>query len=180
MRLSYTLLYLWDRGLVDDAVSTYFHLDKETTPQMEAGKKLHEEIAEHVTMYNTFPDWFANHELKMPETEKEVIVEYNEMFDLKCYMDLYDSVTNTLFEYKSGVSDSLSWARTWQIPIYFLIAELANIKVDSAYLIHHDQYKKETDWCVVHNNKTKRDMARNIIDSLGPDIYYYFEKEGLL
>lgn len=180
IRLSHTLLSLWERGDVDGAVATYFHLDRPTTTAMDDGKEIHEQIAEHVQTYNTFPEWFFNHPLKIPETEKEVVVSYNELFDLKGYFDCYESTDEILFEYKTGVQDSLTWARSYQIPLYFLIAELAGIPIKTAYLIHHNQHTKTTDFVIVHNTPDKVEKARNFIDSLGPDIYNYFEQEGLL
>lgn len=171
---------LWERGMVDDAVSAYFHMDKTTTKQMEDGKKLHELIATHIQAYNSFPDFFFKYPLKIPEVEKEVVVSYNELFDLKAFFDCYDGTQELLFEYKTGVQDSLTWARTYQIPLYFLIAELAGIKVSSAFLVRHNQYKKETDFVIVHNTPDKVEMARNYVDSIGPEIYAYFKQEGFI
>ena len=180
IRLSHTLLSLWERGDYNAAVETYFHLDREITPQMKDGRRIHEEIADHIQKYNIFPEWFFDHRLHVPEVEKELVVPYNEWFDLKCFIDCYDSVPQDIFEYKTGVSDSLTWARTYQLPLYFLISELAGMHVNRGFLIHHNQYKKETDFVIVHNTEGKRDKARNFIDSVGPEIYTFFEKEGLV
>jgi hypothetical protein len=178
IRLSYSLLSLWERGDIEGAIDTYFHLDKKGTEAMENGKRVHKEIEEHIKTYNTFPEWFFDYPLTLPETEKEVVVSYNEMFDLKGVFDCLDPVEKTLFEFKTGNSDSLEWARTWQLPIYFLIAELGKIDIDKAILIRNNG--KESDFVVVHNSKRLRDKARNIVDSLGPEIYEYFTKEGLI
>jgi hypothetical protein len=176
IRLSYSLLSCWERNDVDGAVATYFHMDRPSNPAMENGKKVHQELAEYIDKHNSFPDWFFKYELTLPQTEKEVIVSYNEMFDIKGVFDCYDS--GTLFEFKTGGSDSLEWARTWQLPIYFLIAEIAGIPIDKAILIRNNGI--QSDFCVVHNSKRLRDKASNIIDSLGPDIHNYFTEQGLL
>jgi len=176
MRLSYSLISQWARG--EDVVSTYFHLDTKPTKQMIAGREIHESIAEYIKKNNKFPGWFFDYELRKPEPEKEVVVTYNEMFDLKCIIDLLD--TPLLFEYKTGVADSLEWARTDQIPFYFLACEIAGIPVESAFLIRHNQYNKKSDFTVIHNHKELREHARNVIDSYAPEIYSFFEKEGLL
>lgn len=180
IRLSYTLLSLWDRGDIDQAVKTYFHMDTPTTEAMEDGKRIHEEIAEHIDSEGRFPDWFFGKELIMPETEKEIVVNYNEMFDLKCYIDCVDHGDNTGYEYKTGKSNSLSHLRTWQVPIYFLIAELGGVKLDKMFLIHYNQHEDTRDFAIMHNTPQKREMARNIIDSIGPEIHKYFSDEGLL
>ena len=178
LRLSYSLLNRWGMGDIDGAVQTYFHMDTTPTPQMIEGRKLHEEIAKHIDDNKSFPSWFFDFELKKPETEKEVITSYNEMFDLKCIIDLLD--LPLLFEFKTGVTDSLGWSRTDQIPLYFLICELAGIDVSSAFLIRHNQYAKNSDFCVVHNHIGLRDHARNVCDSIGPEIHTFFTEQGLL
>ena len=178
LRLSHSLIEAWERGNPDDVVTMYFHLEAKTNKAMEDGRRIHEEIAEHVDTYNTFPDWFFDKELRLPETEKEVIVEYNEMFNLKCIIDCLD--IPLLYEFKTGGSESLEWARTNQLPLYFLACEIAKIPVESAYLIHHNQHIKKTDFTIVHNSASLREKARNVIDSTGPEIYEFFSREGLI
>lgn len=173
-------MYLWERGDSDGAVNTYFHLDKPITRQMEEGRKIHEQIEEHIGKYNNFPDWFFSAELLLPEPEKKIIVEYNEQFDISAVFDCLDVGTNILYEYKTGVANSLEHARTYQIPLYFFVAELAKINIEKAYVIRWDQYNKKTDWCVVHNSERLREKGKNLIDSVGPEIYAFFEQEGLI
>lgn len=180
IRLSHSLMYLWERGDVDGAVSTYCRLDRPITRQMKEGREIHQEIEEHIGKYNTFPEWFFDAELKLPQPEREVVVKYNEMFDIKGIFDCMDVSTNTLYEFKTGVSNSLEHARTYQIPLYFFIAELANIDVDKAYVIRWDQYNKKTDWCIVHNSEKLREKGKNLVDSVGPEIYAFFEQEGII
>jgi hypothetical protein len=156
----------------------YFHLDKEPTEAMKDGKLIHEGIADYVKEHKKFPEWFFNYELKNPEPEREVVVSYNELFDLKCIIDLLDGPL--LFEYKTGITDSLAWSRTDQIPLYFLACEIADIDVDTAFLIRHNQYSKKSDFTVVHNSKRLREHARNVIDSIAPEIHSFFLEAGLI
>jgi hypothetical protein len=176
LRLSYSLLSLWERGDIDGAVATYFHLDRPVNKAMVRGREVHREIEEYIQKHRKTPDWFFNWEFDSPEPEKEVVVSYNELFNLKGIFDCLDG--KTLFEFKTGNTDALAWARTWQLPIYFLIAELAEIEIEKALIIRHDF--KESDFAIVHNSQSKRDDARNRIDSLGPEIYDYFIQQGLL
>lgn len=179
LRLSYSLISTWEKGDTKGAVDLYFHVDRKASKQMEDGKEYHKEIAEHINKFNRLPDYMNfNLTFKMPEPEKEVVVEYNELFNLKGVFDCFDNPD--LFEFKTGVSDSLEWARTWQLPFYFLIAEINKTPVERAFLIRHNQYKKETDFAVIHNSQRLRDQARNVVDTVGPDIYTYFTDQGLL
>jgi hypothetical protein len=178
IRLSHTLMSLWERGDYSDAVSTYFHLDRPITQPMRDGRRIHEEIEDHINKTGQFPEWFFNYPLVDPEAEKVVTVSYNELFDVKGLFDCIDG--KTMFEFKTGRSDSLTWARTYQIPLYFLIAELAGIDVDKCFLIRWNQYEKKRDFCIVHNSEAIREKARNFVDSVGPEIHRYFEQEGLI
>ena len=170
------MLTTWDKGDVQGAVDLYFHMDRQPNEAMLRGREVHEKLEKHIKEHKEFPSWFFSYELEDPEPEKEVVVSYNEMFDLKGIFDCLDGTT--LYEFKTGNTDALAWARTWQLPIYFLIAEIADITVDRAIILRSNDIEKDS--VIVHNSSKKREMARNIIDSVGPEIYSYFEREGLL
>ena len=182
IRLSYSLISLWERGDMEGAVSTYFHLDRPVSRQMTEGKEIHEDIAKTIDETGAFPKYLNfDYQLLIPETEKAVTVPYNELCDLKAIFDCY-SIPD-LFEFKTGVSDSLVWSRTFQVPLYFLIAELDGIPEDmmeKAYIIRYNQYNKTSDYTVVHNTKEQRDKARNVVDSVVYPIWKYFSDEGLI
>jgi hypothetical protein len=178
LRLSYSLISAWERGNVQDAVEMYFHVGGKMTPQIQYGIDFHKDMADHITKYNSFPDWFFKGGLKLPQTEKELIVPYNDLFDIKAIFDCYDNPD--LYEFKTGVQDSLEWSRTLQLPMYFLVAEIDKMEIDKAIVIRHNQYKKESDYAITYNTKKLRDKARNAIDSTGPEIYKYFDEQGLL
>ena len=180
LRLSWSLCNLWHRGEIDNAVQAYFHIDRPITRQMKEGKELHDKVGQYIQRHTAFPKWFFDYKLETPESEKEVVVSYNEYFDLKGYFDCYDSTTKTLFEFKTGKTDSLTWSRSWQIPIYFLLGELKGLEIQSAFLIRYNQYIKETDFCIVHNSKELRDSARNFIDSNAVEIREFFLINGLI
>ena len=179
IRLSYSLISLWERGDIQGAIDTYFHSSKKGTQQMEDGRATHKEIAEYLEKFNCLPDYmnFSGH-FTIPKVEHAVTVPYNEIIDLKGVFDCLEEPN--LYEWKTGVSDSLEWARTWQLPLYFLICEIAKVDVKTAYLIRYNQYQKQSDMVVVHNSTKLRDKARNIVDSLGYEIWQYFSEQGLI
>ena len=179
IRLSHSLISLWEKSDIQGAVDMYFHLNRKETPQMSEGKRFHEEIAENIKTYNTLPDYMEfKGKFLTPKPEFEITVPYNEICDIKGVFDCLDEPN--LYEFKTGVSDSLEWARTGQIPLYFLICEIANINVDFAYLIRHNQYEKKTDYAIIHNSERLREKARNIIDSVAPEIHKFFSESGLI
>lgn len=179
MRLSYSLLASWLRGNPTEAVECYFRLEKtNSNPAMEDGRKIHKEIADHITKNRSLPDFLPNFALVAPITEKELIVSYNEMFDLKVIIDCLD--IPVIYEWKTGGQDSIDWARTYQLPLYFLVCGMSGIKVDSGYLAHYNQKTKEKDFVIIHNSPTKIEEAKNLVDSIGYEVYQYFSDSGLI
>lgn len=167
------------RGKTDEAVSCYFRLKQShISPALEDGRRIHEEVEEHIKIHSAFPSYLPNLTLLKPETEKKVIVPYNELFDVCGVFDVLDQ--DTLYELKTGVSDSLEWAGTLQVPFYFMIASIAKIPLTRAYMIHYNQYEKTNDWCIIYNNYTAIKKAINLIDSVAPEIYTFFDKEGFI
>ena len=116
--------------------------------------------------------------LMIPEAEKKVVTQYNELFDLSAVFDCIDSPN--LFEFKTGVQPAIQWARKDQIPLYFLAAELEGIEIDKAYIIHYNQHSDTKDFVVIWNTPDKVEKAKNIIDSYAPEIHAFFQREGLL
>ena len=179
IRLSHSLISLWERGDVQGAINCYFHVDRIGSKAMEDGKRYHEEFAKSIDDTKALPEYVdIKVKFNAPETEKEVIVPYNEICTIKGILDCVD--TPVLYEWKTGGTDSLEWARTGQLPLYFLICELAGIKIDYAYLVHYNQHNNNTDCTIVHNTPAKIEKARNIVDSVCFEIYDYFMEQGLL
>lgn len=179
IRLSWSLISAWERGDVAGAVNLYFHIDHKHTPALDAGREHHKEIAEHIEKFNTLPDYMNfKPNFLTPKIEHAVVVAYNEICDLKGVFDCLEEPY--LYEWKTGNSDSLEWARSGQVGLYFLICELAGIDVKTAYLVRFNQYTNKSDLTVIHNSKTLRDKARNLVDSTCFEIHQYFLQAGLI
>lgn len=177
LRVSYSLLNAWEKGKTDDAVALYCHLPSMVNKAMLDGRAIHEEVS-RLLKDNKTPKWMNNIKFKNPKSELKMIVPYNELFDISAIFDILDEPL--LYEIKTGGTSSMDWLGEMQIPMYFLVAEIAKIKIDSAHLIHYNQKTNETDLAIYHNSKFVRDTARNWIDSLAYEIYEFFSKEGLI
>ena len=177
LRVSYSLLSAWARGQVDQAVSIYCHLPGVTNQAMIEGRNIHEEVS-NLLKENKTPKWMNNIKFNNPKSEIKIIVPYNELFDLSAVFDILDEPL--LYEIKTGGTNSMDWLGEMQIPVYFLVAEIAKIQLNSAHLVHYNQKTDETDLAIYHNSKFVRDTARNWIDSLAPEIHEFFSKEGLI
>lgn len=176
--VSYSLINSWIRGNPDEAISTYFHLSTPVSAAVDYGLKWHDETAKYITEHKKFPKNVINASLSDPKCEVVLEVPFNEKVSLKGRLDVLDR--DILYEFKTGKLKAMQWANTMQIPMYFLMAELAGIEIKHAVIIHINQHKNTTDWCIVPNTPKKREEARNFIESYSTEIYDYFEKEGLI
>jgi len=172
LRLSYSLLTLWNNGRWEDSVKMYLHLETIKSKAMADGLELHEKWAKEITKNKRLKLGEAGFKFKNPKCEVKKIVSYNHRWDISGTFDILDG--DTIYEMKSGVMSSLEYLNTYQLPLYFLIAEIAGIKVEKGVLIHYNQHKKETDASVLWNNKRQIEKAKNFIDSLAPEIEQYF------
>lgn len=179
IRLSYTFLETWRRGKIAEALDMYYHRNTfQPTPQMIAGKELHEKMEAHIKEHKQFPEWVSTTlKLKDPISEQVYIVDYNDKFLLKGVIDVSDN--GVVYELKTGLADSLKYTKEYQVPLYFLLCELVGIEVDRAIIIHHNQYTQKNDVAMVWNGKRQIERARNYIDSIGSDVLSYFESEKL-
>lgn len=179
IRLSFSLLSLWKQGKIDQAVESYFHIPSSfQTPAMDAGLAIHQEIAEHVKTHNSFPNYLPCFSLNSPITEKKVVTKFNDLFELSGQFDLIDG--ETLYEYKTGVTDSMEWAQSGQLSFYFYLCSLVGLPVKTGILIHYNQHLKEHDFTIVHNGPGHIESAINEIETIGPEIHHYFTEQGLV
>lgn len=178
LRLSYSLLNLWSTRRFDEAIKLYLRLPIPTTPQLEDGKKFHKEWADSINKTKELKIGRSTFKFNTPTTEHEQIVSYSNEFNLKGIFDCLDKPL--LWEFKTGTTSTADYARSYQIPFYFLIAELAGIEIEAGYLYHYDQYKKDGELIIIHNSKSLVDDARNFVDSLAPEILLYFKEKKVL
>ena len=150
----------------------------EISDAMQQGKNIHQDISNIVNKDKKLPDWAGKFKLNNPQSEIKLKVPYNELFDISAVIDLLDKPD--FYEFKTGKTAITDWANDFQIPLYFLTLKLAQIDVRRAYLIHLNQYSHISDFIVVHNSIKAIEEAKNIIDTLGPEIHSYFEHEGIL
>ena len=178
LRISFSLISAWLEGDTDRAIATYFHIDKPKSKAMTDGSDIHDQIAKYIEENKKLPPYMPQLPLNNPKSEVYHKVSYNEKFDLSAKFDLED--LPIIGEWKTGVSDSLEWSRTIQIPFYFLVGELAGLNIQKAYLAHFNQHTHTNDWLIEWNNKTAIDSAKNIIDTIGIEIWDHFTNQGLL
>lgn len=179
LRVSYSLLNTWRKGKYDDAIAMYLHKDLPITQAMEDGNVWDTHITEMVDLHKKLPNEFGGDILNNPQTQKKILVPYNDMCNLSILPDILDD--NVLWENKSGNSkDSGDYALDFQVPIYLLALTMSNHKIDYAIINHYNQYTNKLDRTLIWNTEEERERARNFIDTLVPEIYHYFQEHGIL
>ncbi len=145
---------------------------------MKKGKKVHKVIEERIKSDGVLPEFLPKFKLNKPQPEKEVVVSYNEKFDIKCIYDLLDEPN--LFDWKVGVTSALEWSATLQMPLYLFVAGLAGLKIDRAFIVRYNPIERLTDWVVIHNTPRIREYGENLVSSLAPEVLTFFEQQGLI
>lgn len=176
-RASYTVLSLWDSGRWEDAITAYFKLDSFSTPQMEAGKELHEKWEAEIQATFCLPEVFGAVRLRAPQTELKKVVELAPWLDLVFVIDCYDP--GDIHEFKSGVQSSQTYARDKQIGVYAVGAVLSNLVVNRLFVHHYNQYTKESDTSVVWvTEKLLRDTV-GWVETTASEMHHYFTENNL-
>ena len=178
LRLSYSLINLWSEGKIEQALSTYYHMEQGLTEAMKSGKEIHKDIENTIKTAGQLPAYLSPIKLLAPKSEFVLTVPYNEQFDLKAIIDCLDG--KTLYEFKTGVTESLAWSAFHQIPFYFLVCGLSGLEVEKAMLLHYNQHEKTSDFVQIWNGPRQIERARNFVDSIAPEILEFFTKEGLI
>lgn len=177
LRVSYSLLTLWNNGRWEDAVKMYLHQKTPKTQAMKDGLRLHIEWGKEIKKTNLLKLENSKFEFKKPALEKKVVVSYSDRYDISGTFDCLDG--DLLWEFKSGVANSLQYVNNNQLPLYFLIAELAGIKIKKANLIHYNQHISKVDTAILWNSPRVIKEAKNFIDSLAPEIEAHFIKNKI-
>lgn len=179
LRASFTLLNLWRKGQYQQAVDFYLKKPPIITQAIEEGYIYDTRITEWVDLYKKLPEEFGGDELINPQTQIKLEVPYNDMCDLVAVYDILDEPI--LWENKSGESkDSADYSLDFQIPLYFLIADLSGKTVDRAIINHYNQATDTLDRTLVWKTTQETERGKNLLDSLVPEIFEYFNKQGIL
>lgn len=178
LRVSFSLLSMWRRGQYQQAIDSYLHKKSFTSQAMEDGIMWDTHVTEYVDLYKKLPEEFGGDELISPQAQKKFTIPYNEECDLSILPDIIDQ--DTLWENKSGIKDSADYASDFQIAMYFLGLGLAKVKIEKAIINHYNQHTNLLDRTLIWNTPQEIARGKNFIDSLYPEIYEYFKKQGIL
>jgi len=178
IRASYSFLNLWSQGKIQEALLSYFYVPHPTPPQFVNGRIWDEYCQDYIKREAKLPPEWGGDTLKQPIVQMKTRVAYNAISTLTGVYDIYDK--ECIYELKSGHSNNArGYAGTMQIPLYLLIADLAEIPVQNALVIRYNPKTNSQDRALVYPSARIKDKARNFLESIVPEIYEYFEKNDL-
>ena len=178
LRVSFSLLDAWSRGEHERAIANYLHKDYPSTPQMDEGKKWHEENAKQIAENKMTLKEFGSLKFKKPSVELELEAPYNELFIVKGTIDTLDG--EDLWEYKTGKRSATSYLSSMQLSFYAMLCTLRELPIKRLNVMKYNQYEDKWSWAFKWYSPLVVDEARNFVDSLTPEIYDYFDKHNIL
>lgn len=180
LRLSYTLLNLWEQNNIAEAVNYYLKKSTLTSPEITDGRIYDQVWQEEIDTKGELHIGRTHIKFRNPKTQDraKMVIDYLDRFILVGVPDCTDE--DILYEFKTGTTSSLEYADGHQIKMYFFIAGLKGIPIKTSRIIRYNQYKDEADITIFHNTLLQRQDAENYIQSLAPEIYEYFEKHNVI
>jgi hypothetical protein len=174
LRLSYTLLHLWELGKTDEAIRYYLKLERYESEAMKRGKSEHKRFEQEIMKNKKLTFDKTTFTFDNPEVEKKVVVNYKNRYDIVSVFDCVDR--HALFEWKTGRTPIGNYTKAMQVPLYFLVAAMAEIPLNLAYIV-------KTDICqvdIVHNNTRLVQEAENYVETLAPEILSFFKEVQII
>lgn len=176
-RASYTVLDQWASGNWEQAIKTYFKLEKFVTPAMQDGREWHEKWAKYITENKKLPIEFGGKELIAPIAEQKTVVQLEDWLELVGIIDCYDKPI--IYEWKTGKQSSEVYAGSMQGGIYAMLGTMSKKYVEKVEIHHYDQYRKTSEMSIVWVTPTLLEDTYNWIVTLAAEMHTYFEKENL-
>lgn len=165
LRISYTALSLWERGDIDGLLRYLKGERSEPTPQMLEGQKYDSQACAEALAAKRLTPEFGWYELVKPQPQlkltAQLISASGEPFTLVGVIDVYDD--GMIWELKTGVMTSASYARTKQTRLYILLCLLNKLPVKGVRIAHFDQYHNRTD---VHKLILSRQLIKTTYKEL--------------
>lgn len=180
LRLSYTLLDLWQRNRIEDAINYYFKTaDIPETDALLEGKAWDSIIQHEIEKKSRLPDQFGGMKVaKEFKCQLKITKSISNTFDLVGVLDGYWK--NTIYEFKTGYKSSFEYTNSPQLGIYSWLCSLKGIETEKIIVIRYNQHEGKYDWSQVWVTEEMKDKAKNFVFTVGDAIHSYFISEGLL
>ncbi len=176
-RASFSVLNLWASGNWEDAIKAYFKLDRFITRAMAEGKEHHEAWEQHILATKTLPEVFGYRVLLDPKPEIKLEVKLYDWLEAVCVIDCLDAPT--VYEFKTGISNSQHYANQMQAPLYGFLATMSGIYIDRAEIHHYDQHAKEADMSIMWITDAVLKQAQEWLETYASEMHAYLIENDL-
>lgn len=177
MRISFSLLALWNRGRRDEAVTYFFKLRSDTNQAMADGLAWDEVVNNTVDATKSLPSEFGGLTLTNPVTQDKREVDFGDGYVLVIKPDVVEP--EIVWEMKTGRRSSIRHGNSMQVPIYMLAYEMLGEPKKKGIIVHYDQYLNQTDWFVIFNNQKLMDRTRKWIKKNADEFKAFLIDQGL-
>lgn len=172
-RASYSILNSWERGYAQDAINSYFKLERKTNIYMEAGLKFHKAWEDYINKNKEIHPQLSTKKIKLknPICELKLEMPINDHMEFVGVIDCLDEPT--ILEFKSGTNSASNYASSKQVPLYSLLAEYHGYKVNKGIYYHWNQYFKETECSMIWLTDQVKKEAKKWLVKVGDEMYNY-------
>lgn len=153
------------------AIQMYFKMAELDTPAVRAGREFHEKWDKEIKETKCLPKLFGAKKLNNFESEKFASRELDKWLILNGKVDLYDIDEKTIYDWKTGVVGSESYANSKQSGIYQILIPEAKKFVFYCY----NQYNKKVEMSIRHLTKKTLKESLEWVSSLAGEMYNYLE-----
>lgn len=147
LKLSYSLISLWQRGDMNAVVEALFGVWQPPTDAMNFGTQKHKEWEEEVKRTGCMPEVFGGQKLINPKTEQYYKVQLADWLWLSGVIDLeYGENGENIVDYKTGHGNANGYAGSIQAGCYKILRPNAK----RFTFKHYNQYENETSSSVIY------------------------------
>lgn len=176
LRLSFTILNLWAKGLINKAVETIFNIKQDPTVDMIQGEIADKLITEKIIAEKKLPHFFNSLKLKNPIPQLKIEFDYNN-FVLVGVLDCYDE--GDIYEFKVGKIPSNVYAQGNQVAFYGFLAS-QTMPVKRIFVLRYDKILDKSDATLVWFSSSLIEKAKKFIEKNTQEIYQYLKTNNLL
>jgi hypothetical protein len=184
-RASFSVLRLWEVGKYEEACQLYFHIPREMSNYVKEGIKYHKEWNNETLENKALPKVFGGLVCTdlLPEeklTAKLDGIDWLEVVGvIDCLVSYDKGDTWDIIEYKTGVTNSQSYARTKQIGVYAILAIMNGRVAKRGIVMHFNQYTGKSDTSYVWITPKIIEETINWIVTISAEMKKYIEDNDL-
>lgn len=176
LRLSYTLLRLWEQGKTDEVCAYVTKTsDQLVTDAVEQGSAWDKIVQESIEKEGKLPKEFGGLALKGAFCQEKKTIELED-FVLVAKPDIVSFTGEELYEIKTGKFSSGDYANTMQVPIYMMVFDT----VKKATILHYDQAIDEMDWFLIHKTEELMKNTKDYVLKNGREVRDYLSNQGII